>query len=295
MGSGREGLPMRFFDFCLPLPSRCVRSCTRPPTLNQTKALPKRGFKTSGTVAQPIGLFQQVQGRAMMLASRLVSRRPLLLAASAPPAAVNVLRHFATSKPPTPLSRHAATQKPAPESAPEAIPPDGVPLTSAPEPTPLDPAGTAPTIPSTSSTSTDISRSTSLAEAYLDISDVVPASSQKEAFGSTTNAKAKGAGSKSSIEKKRANLTRSLVALGGLGLVGSTIYLGREWDDEFEKMKLVGRSDDLQAIKESEATGWEAWWGRGKLRAADMADVSAYLVHGSFLHQLTFNVSTVSQ
>lgn len=219
------------------------------------------------------------RGTAMMLAaaSRVALRRPLLRA-SAPLAAVTTtsLARFLATKPSKPLPAAAdrqpiATPPTAPASSP-APPLEPTPVASPPPPTePYTPFENVAEPPAPGS---DMTRATSLAEQYLDLSDVAPPSS--EAFGSSTGAKAKGSGSKSSIEKKRQNMSRFFGLVGVGGLLAGGAYLGRDWDDEFEKMKLVGRTEDLKSVEDCEKGGWEAWKARTMLRGADMLDVSCF-------------------
>lgn len=113
---------------------------------------------------------------------------------------------------------------------------------------------------------------TSLAQSILDLTPDQTGSIPESKF-ERTGARAKGSGSKSSIEQKRQNLTRFLLLSGLFGTVGVIGYLGREWDDDFERMKLVGRTEDLEAVRESEMGGWKGALGRGKIRGEDILDV----------------------
>lgn len=152
---------------------------------------------------------------------------------------------------------------------------DEVPIPSTSSTTPL--STTIPPLSDATTISTPpteaLTKSTSLAQQYLDETPdqtgAIPASK-------TTGARAKGSGSKSSIEKKRQNLTRTLMLMGTVGLIGGIGFLGREWDDDFERMRLVGRTEDLEAVKEAEEGGWKGAVGRGKLRTEDMLDVSFF-------------------
>lgn len=69
-------------------------------------------------------------------------------------------------------------------------------------------------------------------------------------------------------------MTYSLLGVGVLSLFGAAYYLAREWDDELEKMRIVGRSDDRAAIGDLEEGGWKSVWGRARLRGSDLLDVS---------------------
>ncbi|KAL8279867.1 hypothetical protein RQP46_007717 [Phenoliferia psychrophenolica] len=213
----------------------------------------------------------------MLLAARAL-RRPLVAASTplAASASVSLARLLATSAP----SHKDKDSPPRPPTAPaESTSPiiDPIPVSSpSPSSPPTPPTDSTPT-PTPSADTTPppqqegITRSTSLAEQYLDLSDVAPPSS--EAFGQSTNARAKGSGgAKSSIEKKRANLRRVL-GLVGLGtVVAGAAFLARDWEDEFEKMRLVGRTEDLESVEEAEQGGWVAALARAKLRGADMLD-----------------------
>ncbi|CEQ39318.1 SPOSA6832_00823, partial [Sporobolomyces salmonicolor] len=117
-------------------------------------------------------------------------------------------------------------------------------------------------------------RSSSLAEHFLDLHPDVQPRSEDEIRGfpgERTGAKAQGA-AKSSIERKRQNLSRALIALGLTGGAYATYQLGKEWESEEEKMKLIGRSDDKEAIEQAEKGGWEGFVGRIRLRGADHLD-----------------------
>lgn len=115
-----------------------------------------------------------------------------------------------------------------------------------------------------------MSRHTSLAEHFLDISDVAPPS----ASGQTTGAKAKGSGS-STIERKRKNLTRGGLAVGVGCLLFAAYDLGKDWESPEERKNLIARSEDILASEQAIKDGWEGWLGRVKLRGADRLDVSA--------------------
>lgn len=205
-------------------------------------------------------------------------------------------RSYATNKATSSSSSHPA----APQSPPDNPAPSLLEKNAASTSTPSSPAeaaaeaaheaGAAPTTSSnaasgqtttTKTTATDgskaeaLSRSTSLAESFLDYTEVAAGSdSSRNTFpGDKTGARAKGSGSKSSIEIRRRNLTRWLVAASAVGGIGYAAYLGREWDSEEEKMKLTSRTEDLQAVTESEQGGWQASVGRFKIRAEDLLDV----------------------
>ncbi|SGY67663.1 BQ5605_C004g02795 [Microbotryum silenes-dioicae] len=173
-----------------------------------------------------------------------------------------------------------------------ATPSDPTPAPSATTPSALDPIlSTSPTPPaaeaplSTSSTSPSssesaLSRSSSLAESYLDYTEVVanPTQTRGSTFpGDTTKAKAKGSGTKSSIEQKRANLTRFFIGAGLLSLGYGAWSLGKPWENEAERLKLCGRSEDQDAIKGAELGGFQGWVARTKLRGFDILDVSVDL------------------
>jgi import inner membrane translocase subunit TIM50 len=100
-----------------------------------------------------------------------------------------------------------------------------------------------------------------------------PAPEKRGFPGETTGARAKGAGTQSTIERKRQNLTRIMMLLGFVGVAGTLAVLGKDWESEEEKMKLIGRSEDKQAVAEAEEGGWKGWLARVKLRGADHLDV----------------------
>lgn len=141
----------------------------------------------------------------------------------------------------------------------------------------LDPTAPPPTTTATAAPSeaqVPTAAQPSLASQFLEIADLPgQGGNQESATGKRTGARAAGT-EKSSIEKKKAGIARLMTALG-VGLVaGGGFYLGRPWDSEEEKMKLVARSDDFEAVKEAEQEGWLGWVGRIKIRGADQMDVS---------------------
>lgn len=153
--------------------------------------------------------------------------------------------------------------------------PGDIPATSASEevaatPIPSEPlpTSTSPLAPAPKSTEA-LTPTISLATHYLNTAEDREGSYP----GERTGAKAKGSGTKSSIEKKRQNLTRVLLALGFAGLVGGVGVYGREWDNEEEKMKLIGRTEDLAAVALCEEGGVNAWVGRGRIRIGEAMDV----------------------
>jgi hypothetical protein len=185
-------------------------------------------------------------------ATKASSNGPLAQSAAAPIA------------PAAPIPETTVTTPEQPTADSDALP------TSSPFPTTSTADAAATPEPEASSES--LTKSTSLAQQFLDLSD--PAAAEDAYANTRTGAKAKGSGSKSSIEKRRQNLSRTMVLLG-LGSILVTAYtVGREWDDEFEKLRLVGRTQDLQAVEESEMGGYMGWLGRGKLRTEDLLDVS---------------------
>jgi len=115
-------------------------------------------------------------------------------------------------------------------------------------------------------------RSTSIAEAFLDLHPDVQPRSEESKFGDRTGAKAQGA-SKSSVERKRQNLTRSAIigTLLGVGYYG--YEWGKEWESDDERKKFAARSDDKDAVEMAEKSGWEGFIGRLRLRGADQLDV----------------------
>lgn len=202
------------------------------------------------------------------------------------------LRAYATNKGPTrPAQPTPPAAAPAPLTEKSPLPADS-PLASDAAPTPTEAeilAGPAPTptptaeapapAPAAPTQENALStRANSLAEQFMDLSEVAPegsSSSSGNTFpGERTGARAKGSGS-SSIEKKRKNLTRGLLLAGLLGTVGTAGWLGREWESEEEKMKMIGRSEDLQAVRECDEGGWQSFLGRAKIRGADYLDVSS--------------------
>ncbi|SCV72627.1 BQ2448_4164 [Microbotryum intermedium] len=145
---------------------------------------------------------------------------------------------------------------------------------SASDPTPptSTPADSATPSPSESAA---LSRSSSLAESYLDYTQVVanPSKTQGSTFpGDRTKAKAKGARTKSSIEQKRANLTRFVVGAGVVSLAYGAWSLGKPWENDAERLKLCGRSEDKDAVNDAELGGFQGWVARTKLRGFDILD-----------------------
>ncbi|GAA5884911.1 hypothetical protein JCM6882_007148 [Rhodosporidiobolus microsporus] len=158
---------------------------------------------------------------------------------------------------------------------------------SAPSPSPADPAAPpspASQVPPPSSSQEQPAkpenalqnRSSSLAEAFLDLHPDVAPRSQEEIDGGKfpddkVGAKARGSG-KSSIEKKRANLARLAMAGGLAGVAYGIWELGKDWESEEEKKKMIARADDKVAVEQAEKEGFEAFWGRMKLRLLDHLD-----------------------
>lgn len=96
-----------------------------------------------------------------------------------------------------------------------------------------------------------------LASAYLDLTSLTnasPGEKQKKR-------------SMSSIEKKRQAYSRigSIVTLLALGY--GVYFIGRDWDSEEERKRLLGRHADV--LKDMQ----EGRWLRTKARAVDLADV----------------------
>lgn len=146
--------------------------------------------------------------------------------------------------------------------------------------TPMTDAGVEPTTPA-ATTPTAAKESLipvqSLAEQYLDLTDIPPPSSSKFP-GNTTSARSRSNKSKSTNEKKRQALTRTMIIGGTLASLAAAAYQGREWDDEFEMMKLVGRTEDLDGVKLAQEGGLKGFYGRAKLRTEDVLDVGFLLV-----------------
>ncbi|GAA6059621.1 hypothetical protein JCM10212_004124 [Sporobolomyces blumeae] len=183
---------------------------------------------------------------------------------------------------------------PRPERATEAIPTRDEPLASPrPDPTPSSPstapsdppapaASPSPAHPGDSNAKGDSSpaappvdalatRSTSLAEAFLDLHPDVQPRSEESKFGDRTGAKAQGA-SKLPSERKRQNVSRGLALATVVGSLYAVYELGREWDSDDERKKFVARSDDQDAIEQAQKEGWEGFVGRIRLRGADQLD-----------------------
>ena len=96
-----------------------------------------------------------------------------------------------------------------------------------------------------------------LASTYLDLTSLTnasPGDKQKRR-------------SMSSIEKKRQNYSRITSVLTLLGLGYGVWYIGRDWDSEEEKNRLLGRHADV--LKDMQ----EGRWLRTKARGVDLADV----------------------
>lgn len=120
-----------------------------------------------------------------------------------------------------------------------------------------------------------IQPSSSLAEQYLELSDL-PAAKSETFPGNTTSARSRSASSKSSIEKRRQAMTKTLLIASSVFAVAFGIFISREWDSEEEGMRLIGRSDDLEAVKLESQGGLKARYGRGRLRVFDAIDVGAH-------------------
>ncbi|ORY80675.1 HAD-like domain-containing protein [Leucosporidium creatinivorum] len=193
-------------------------------------------------------------------------------------------RCYATAKPPRPSSPAATapTRSPTEKSPSSTV--DAPPAAAAPPPPasaeplttppPAD-AATATTPPTPAPEQALSTRANSLAEQFLDLSEVAPegsSSSSGNTFpGETTGAKAKGTGS-SSIEQKRKKLTRGMIGASLVGLLAGSYHLAKDWESEEEKMKMIGRSDDAWAIKYSEEGGWKSLVGRAFIRGEDYMD-----------------------
>ena len=204
--------------------------------------------------------------------------------------AISATRAYATSKSTPPTSSQPIKTDSTATTVEEPIPPssatDSTKDASPASASPLDPA----TTPVDSEATTPIAPAAtapvptgSLAEQYLSLSDL-PASSSDS---STSAARARGRSkskSQSSIEKTRKKMTRTLLLASLVGVVIGGTWLGRDWEDELEEMKLVGRAGEegrtfVQMLK---AGGWRAVGGRAGLRAYDSIDVSAYLFSAPF-------------
>lgn len=217
----------------------------------------------------------------------LVTRRVASLVSTHPSTQYRSLRSTSKNVPPS---------SPTPETAPEptlenststppphatqgdpslASPsPDIPPLSSDPTPTPsADPTAPASQTPPVDALAT---RSTSLAEAFLDLHPDVQPRSEESKFSGGTGAKAQGA-SKLPIERKRQNLSRALLITTILGTGYFAYDLGKEWESDEERKKFGARSDDLEAIEMAQKDGWEGFIGRIRLRGADQLDVRSSL------------------
>ncbi|GAA5876747.1 hypothetical protein JCM1840_002033 [Sporobolomyces johnsonii] len=224
-----------------------------------------------------------------MLAARsaqLLSRRAAALAppsaAASPVAAVRYLRSSSNATPSPPSSPASPDPSPAPDAPSPASQDAATPAAASQPPLSSDPtpasATADPAAPSSASQAPPVdalsTRSSSLAEHFLDLHPDVQPRSEEEIRGfpgERTGAKAQGA-AKSSIERKRQNLSRALIALGLAGGAYATYQLGKDWDSDEEKMKLIARSDDKEAIEQAEKGGWEGFVGRIRLRGADQLD-----------------------
>ncbi|KAM0792701.1 hypothetical protein ACM66B_002481 [Microbotryomycetes sp. NB124-2] len=144
-------------------------------------------------------------------------------------------------------------------------------------PAPDSPLGQSPPAATTASkdgSALTSNRQDSLAEQYLDFTEIAPSTTANEGDtfpGERTGARAKGE-SKSSIDIKRRRLMAMAVAAGLLGSAAQVVYLARDWDNEEEKQKITSRTEDKQAVEECEQGGWKAWIGRLKLRTEDFLD-----------------------
>jgi len=127
----------------------------------------------------------------------------------------------------------------------------------------------------------------SLAAQYLDLPaansrlshDQKLEADTKDAFPSDSvhaRSAAKGKRSMSSIEKKRRNLSRFMMALTA-GAAGYTVwYLGRDWDSNWERERLGAMALKELGVSTSEEfaaqTEWSKRWARTKIRAIDLTD-----------------------
>jgi len=105
----------------------------------------------------------------------------------------------------------------------------------------------------------------SLASQYLDMTEIPASAAEREQQQGRTGARStSGVRPMSSIERKRRNLGRAMLAAA---VVGSGIFawqLGREWDSEKERERL-GRTVIVEE-------GFEGRWQRGQARFWDMLD-----------------------
>ena len=71
-------------------------------------------------------------------------------------------------------------------------------------------------------------------------------------------------------------MTRTLLLSSVVGVLAGGSWLGRDWEDMSEEMKLVGRAGEegRTFVQMLEAGGWRASAGRAGLRAYDAIDVS---------------------
>ncbi|KAI5475945.1 hypothetical protein MNV49_000552 [Pseudohyphozyma bogoriensis] len=221
----------------------------------------------------------------MLLARALVKTSTSTPVGAALPAivAASTSRYYATkqsTRPPRKGPRVATPLSPA-EPSPSKLGDDAPPPADAPASATIPSTPSPESVSSSSATASEtpaaaapeqpkdaLTAAPSLAQHFLDI-DIPP---PHETFGERTGAKAKGHGSKSSIEKKRAQLMSTGMLFGLIGVGAGAYYLSREWDDELEKMKITGRTEDVKAVEESEQGGYVAAWARAKLRTADILD-----------------------
>ncbi|GAA5850205.1 hypothetical protein JCM3766R1_006809 [Sporobolomyces carnicolor] len=219
-------------------------------------------------------------GAAASSSSRQISVALVSSSAAACAASRPHVRHLRST------SKNVPPSSPTPETAPEPTrpppPPPPHPTTTVDTPPSTEPleheighdgaaARTSPSPPPPPPVDALATRSTSIAEAFLDLHPDVEPRSQESKFGDRTGAKAQGA-TKLPSETKR-QLWSRLFAAGVLSGAAYLAYdLGREWESDDERKKFVARSDDVEAIEMAQLDGWQGFVGRIRLRGADQLD-----------------------
>lgn len=211
-----------------------------------------------------------------ILLQNITRRSSLLLPLSSTATSAATLSHFSRS-----YAARSSSKTPPPTDNP-SLPGDiyigEVPLpppSPTPIPSPSPPSEPASAVTPLSSSAPPASPPTqkNLAEEFMsDALDLQP-SPPSSSFGATTGARSRTQTSSTS-DRKRRNLSRMAVLFGLATVVGSTAWLGREWE-EGEGDKLIARSEDEDGKEWVKKDEWYwKWAGRARLRGADLFDVS---------------------
>lgn len=127
-------------------------------------------------------------------------------------------------------------------------------------------------VPVAPSQSKEIKPVSSIASQYLDMTEIPASAEEQQQQGRTGARSTSGKRPMSSIERKRRNLGRAMLASFAVGTGIFAWQLGREWDNDKEKERLGRTVTDEQ--------GLNGRWQRGQARFWDMLDVSSFVLSG---------------